>query len=375
MLSIIISTALVLTTLALPITAKAATYTEGDFKYLTGELDENTTVAVITGYTGTNTEVGLPSEIGGYPVFAVQMLKSDVIEHLTIPDSVEVIFSPSCLNLKTITIGKGFGYNSLQDIGTDVHEVYGVFCYCPKLETITVSEENPYFSSVDGVLFNKTQTELKYYPRSHGTAYTIPDTVTSIANSAFFNGSPESMIEEIIIPNTVTSIGGSAFGNCTNLETVSIPESVESVGANAFTNCENAVVTYTGNNQTVADALDESGAGSVIATEFEGENIQVSNTDETGEATTETFAFTADEHDGGATGFVTAINNKTKKTQVTINHITWKVTASDGTKRKYTSTSNDFTAFNLLPSDDTTFVIFVVSNLYDAGAKVVAEVD
>lgn len=368
MLSIIISTALVLTTLVMPITAKAVS--ENDF---TCEGDGD--VVAITGYSGNDTNLVIPSTIDGKAVIGIVSLYSDNIESLTIPDSVVLISNLSCSKLKTITIGSGFGYNYGDYIGTDTHEVNGVFCYCPKLETITVDAENPYFSSVDGVLFNKNKTELKYYPISHGTAYTIPDTVTSIANSAFFNGSPESMIEEIIIPNTVTSIGVSAFGNCTNLETVSIPESVVSVGANAFTNCESAVVTYTGNNQTVADALDESGAGSVIATEFEGENIQVSNTDETGEATTETFAFTADEHDGGATGFVTAINNKTKKTQVTINHITWKVTASDGTKRKYTSTSNDFTAFNLLPSDDTTFVIFVVSNLYDAGAKVVAEVD
>ena len=217
---------------------------------------------------------------------------------------------------------------------------------------------------------------------AHLTDVTLPNTLTSIGNKAFYQCT---RLSSLTIPSGVTTIGEKAFyqlGQAVTVESVEValPDTVTSVASDAFLYCDKVHITYTGKNQAVANTLDESGAGSVVATEFEGEKITVSNTYESGtvednSVTTETIAFTADEHDGGATGFVTAINNKTKKTQVTINHITWKVTASDGTKKKYTSTSNDFTAFNLLPSDDTTFVIFVVSNLIDAGAKVVAEVD
>ncbi|NBI88924.1 leucine-rich repeat domain-containing protein, partial [Lachnospiraceae bacterium] len=50
-------------------------------------------------------------------------------------------------------------------------------------------------------------------------------------NGAFENCSS---LENITIPNTVTSIGDSAFYNCTSLANVTIPDSVTNIGRNAF---------------------------------------------------------------------------------------------------------------------------------------------
>ena len=66
------------------------------------------------------------------------------------------------------------------------------------------------------------------------TEYTIPDSVTSIGESAFENCE---LLTSVTIPNSVTSIGESAFENCELLTSVTIPDSVTSIGDWAFCNC------------------------------------------------------------------------------------------------------------------------------------------
>ena len=49
------------------------------------------------------------------------------------------------------------------------------------LESITVDEDNPKYTSIDGVLFNKDKTHLVFYPKNRSAEeYTIPDGVTYV---------------------------------------------------------------------------------------------------------------------------------------------------------------------------------------------------
>ena len=57
-----------------------------------------------------------------------------------------------------------------------------------KLQSIYIDEENPYFTSSMGVLFNKDMTELVKCPaKKSGNTYTVPSTVISINSYAFHN--------------------------------------------------------------------------------------------------------------------------------------------------------------------------------------------
>ena len=66
------------------------------------------------------------------------------------------------------------------------------------------------------------------------TDITIPNSVTSIGNGAFQDCSK---LTSITIPNSVTSIGNSAFQNCSTLTSITIPNSVTSIGNGAFQDC------------------------------------------------------------------------------------------------------------------------------------------
>ncbi|MGN1481353.1 leucine-rich repeat protein [Porcipelethomonas sp.] len=88
---------------------------------------------------------------------------------------------------------------------------------CQKLKNIIVSEDNENYSSEDGVLFNKDKTTLIKYPQGNErTDYSIPDGVERIESTAF---SGCENLQNITIPESVTSIGENAFYNCGAVET------------------------------------------------------------------------------------------------------------------------------------------------------------
>ncbi len=66
------------------------------------------------------------------------------------------------------------------------------------------------------------------------TAITIPNSVTSIGDSAFY----KCKLTEITIPDSVTSIGQSAF-NTTKIKSVTIPNGVEKIKSSTFRGCTN----------------------------------------------------------------------------------------------------------------------------------------
>jgi hypothetical protein len=145
---------------------------------------------------------------------------------ITIPNSVTCIGFGAffrCTHLTSITIP-----DSVTSIGSEA------FGSCESLLAISVDALNPSYNSVDGVLFNKSNTVLMQYPQSKtGSTFIIPNTVTDIDNDAFYFAS----LTNITIPNSVTRIGSYAFSWCSQLTSITIPNSVTSIGVGAFNGC------------------------------------------------------------------------------------------------------------------------------------------
>jgi len=103
--------------------------------------------------------------------------------------------------------------------------------------SFTVHPDNLFFTSEDGVLFNKDKTKLIEYPKGRQGNYVIPNGVTKIRDYAF---SGCRGLNSIVIPKSVTKIGRCAFSYC-GLKSVAISASVRKIGYRAFCGCSELV--------------------------------------------------------------------------------------------------------------------------------------
>ena len=148
------------------------------------------------------------------------------LESVTIPDGVTSLPEKcfyQCSNLTEVSFGSG-----METIDSSL------FFQCFALQSITVSADNANYASSGGALLNKSKTTLLYCPPGMTGSYTIPSTVKTIADKAFYKCEK---LTAVTIPGSVTEIGKEAFLYCTGLTSVTIPDSVTLVGEHAFQSC------------------------------------------------------------------------------------------------------------------------------------------
>lgn len=151
------------------------------------------------------------------------------LEEIVLPNSlltIESLAFQSSRNLKSIHIP-----SNVTEIGDRA------FLNCSGLENITVSDDNGFFKSVDGILYSKDGTRLIQYALAKSdTAFSIPDGVEYILSGAF---SSCDSIETIIMPDTVQYVSDEAFRWCSNLESVRLSQNIKKLSSFAFDGCIN----------------------------------------------------------------------------------------------------------------------------------------
>ncbi len=255
------------------VSAEETVYTSGDFQYV--KLNDKN--IKITKYIGKGLDVVIPSKLDNYTVTRVGndlFYYNRKVTSVSFPDSVKKLDSSPFYDLfeiKKVTFGKYV---------TEIPSFYLSYCYGIKsytippqvtkvdyesfpsrlktliigkglktygtdsfmgssflVEEIKVSRNNKYFSSKDGVLYNKKKTKLIAYPGGKKTAkFTIPSSVKTVGDNSFaWHG----YLKNVTFTKNVKKIGENAFTDCYKLSSINIPKNITVIDDSAFYRCEN----------------------------------------------------------------------------------------------------------------------------------------
>ena len=274
--------------------------TSGIFTY-----EATASEVAITGCDANAVVANIPASINGLPVTSISPGAFGWIEYstpypdklvtVTIPDSVVSIgadafyYSP----ITSITLPTGlqvigdeaFAYSGLKDItlpaglkaiGEDAFANSGLkkvtlpadvtavastaFSYCLGVSSIDVDPANPAYTSVDGVLCDKTGWVVECPEGKTGT-FSIPTGFKGIYQSAFVGSS----LTSVVIPDSVNAVGSLVFAY-SSVKAITMPSSVTLLGYDAFEGTSGARIGFVGAPPTVENTPDgyEPPAGALV---------------------------------------------------------------------------------------------------------------
>ena len=198
-------------------------------------IDESSSAALIKkGRIGRRKKYRVPSKvtINGeeYTIDGIDYgayRRNKTIRHLIIPDTIthldEDAFRPMP-NLRSVYIGKGVRILQMWNLGS-----------CGKLQSLTISTENPHLQVRDGLVLSKDGKMLytSLYDRRH---YDIPDGVETVNQIAFWYNQ---RLESISFPSSLRTVGDNSFSFLPRLRKLVLPEGLEKMSTQCFQMCEN----------------------------------------------------------------------------------------------------------------------------------------
>lgn len=185
---------------------------EDNFSYFHNDFGD----ILISGYSGTNTDIVIPDKINGYKVIGISygaFENCSQIESITVPDGVTEI-GP-------------YAFNNCSELSN---------IYIP--DSVTTDIGNNAFDGTkwlenqpDGVVYvGKTVYGYKGIMPENNSLI-ISGGTKSIADCAFEN---LENLNNISIPNSMENIGYNAFMGCLNIKSVTIPSGINEIGRHAF---------------------------------------------------------------------------------------------------------------------------------------------
>ena len=214
-------------------------------------INEDGTLSALS-YIGSDENIIIPTSVGERTVISVN---TGFLEYNTVVKSVVIEEGVTYVARFAFSKCTSLEYVYLPSTVVDkIHYQYIAFTDCINLHTIEVSQSNPYLTSVDGNLYSKDMKTILKFASSSSSAFTLPTSVETIAESAFHNAQLEyivlhdnlkkigdnafaySSLKEIVIPSGC-EIGNSAF-MYSQLRSVTINDGIETFGNMAFSNCQ-----------------------------------------------------------------------------------------------------------------------------------------
>ncbi len=221
---------LMVSMIALPAGISAYAEESGDYKYTTGSNGN----AVITGYTGTDTDVVVPSSLDGFPVEEIgrrAFAGNKTIKSITVSEGITVINSSAfsgCSNLQKAVLPEGLlelkdcAFQSDRNLETinfpSTLTTIGASCFYDDLKlTKAVIPGGVKILGENAFRFCNALTEI-----------TIEEGVEEIKSGAFYE-CPK--VSKLVLPSTMKIIGRDALVLSANLTYIIVPDGIESIGS------------------------------------------------------------------------------------------------------------------------------------------------
>lgn len=246
------------------------------------ESDFDFSGGVISGYSGSDAEVVIPSTIDGESVTSIDtyaFVMADDVTSVVIPETVTYLANQAfyaCGSLSEVTFEGGIPlfagepiadcaesvtFHCQEQYKADLEEALNDAYWMPAFEWTIETFPNTGDSGEGGTGTNPQPTpsnDIQFEENGEGvtvTGYTgaggaveIPDQyngkpVTAIADNAFdaMGATTETAgrlkITSVTMPDTIVSIGNSAFAKCLKMESIKLSGNLQSIGENAFQQC------------------------------------------------------------------------------------------------------------------------------------------